>query len=98
MPARNVPKVDVPLIDKWVHFVFFGGFTFLWLCGYPSLKTIRLLVVLLLAIALGCTIEVLQGALPCLGRAMEFMDAVADSIGGVLGVAVFVGCSRMRRR
>ncbi len=89
MPAANVPKVEVPLIDKWVHFAFFGGFTFFWLCAKPSVKAIRLAAILLIAVTFGCLIELLQGALPALGRASEFMDAVADSIGALLGVIVF---------
>ncbi len=89
MPARNVPQVDVPLADKWVHFTFFGGFTFFWLCSRPMLKTGWLLTIGLVAIAFGCLIEIMQGALPSLGRASELMDAVADSIGAILGVAFF---------
>ena len=89
MPARNVPKVDVPLMDKWVHFTFFGGFTFFWLCSKPILSKAWLFSILAIAIAFGCAIEVLQGLLPALGRASEVMDAVADSIGAVLGVLIF---------
>lgn len=94
MPAMRVPKVNVPLIDKWVHFTFFGGFTFFWLCASPTLKTSRLVTVLLIAIAFGSLIEVLQGAFPSLGRASEFMDAVADSIGGLIGVLLFMAGAR----
>lgn len=89
MPAKNVPQVDVPLADKWVHFTFFGGFTFSWLCARPVFKTSWLITIGLVAVAFGALIEVLQGALPALGRASEFMDAVADSIGAVLGIILF---------
>ena len=89
MPAPNVPKVDVPLADKWVHFTFFAGFTFFWLCAHPSLRASRLLTVLIIGIAFGSLIEVFQGLLPVLGRASEFMDAVADSIGALLGTILF---------
>ena len=41
----------------------------------------------LIAVALGSFIEVMQGILSFLGRSMELMDAVADSIGGALGIA-----------
>jgi VanZ family protein len=89
MPAKNIPKVDAPLIDKWVHFVLFGGFTFLWLCSRPSLKRSWLVTILIIGIALGSTVELLQGALPSLGRACELLDAVADSLGSLLGVLLF---------
>jgi VanZ family protein len=31
----------------------------------------------------------MQGILTFLGRSMEFMDAVADSVGGLLGITSF---------
>ncbi len=98
MPSRNVPKVDVPLVDKWVHFAFFGGFTFFWLCAGPTLKIARLATVLIIAIAFGSLIEILQGAFPSLGRASEFMDAVADSVGGIIGIVLFAAFSRIFTR
>ncbi len=89
MPARNVPHVAVPLIDKWVHFIFFGGFSFLWLCSNPTRKMVRLVLMLAISVAFGCIIEILQGAFPGLGRSSEVMDVVADAIGGAIGVTLF---------
>lgn len=89
MPGKDIPKVDVPFIDKWVHFVLFGGFSFLWLCSRPILKLPWLVVVFFIGTAMGAAIELLQGALPALGRACEFLDAVADSIGTLIGILVF---------
>ena len=88
-PAKELPKVDVPLIDKWVHFVLFGGFSFLWLCAFPARTLSRYLTILLCGIALGALIEVLQGVFVSLGRSCELMDAVADSIGALLGIGIF---------
>jgi VanZ family protein len=39
----------------------------------------------LIATALGGLVEGLQSALPRLGRSGDFLDAVADAVGGVLG-------------
>ena len=88
-PGKDIPKVDVPLIDKWVHLVLFGGFTFLWLCARPQISLSRLLILFLISVAFGALIELLQGWFTSLGRSMELMDAVADSIGGLLGIGVF---------
>lgn len=88
-PGNELPKVNVPLIDKWVHLVMFGGFSFFWLCANPNIKLPRLSVLLLISIALGSVIELLQGVFKFLGRSMEFMDAVADSLGGLLGILLF---------
>jgi VanZ family protein len=88
-PAPELPHVAVPLIDKWTHFVLFGVFTFLWLCVRPDATTFQLFTLFLISVVLGCFIEVLQGLLTALGRSMELMDAVADGVGGALGIAVF---------
>jgi len=93
MPAREIPHVDVPLIDKWTHFVMFGLFSFLWLCARPAYTMRSLLILLLASIFLGCFIEYLQGTLTSLGRSMELMDAVADALGGLLGIVFFRVCA-----
>ena len=97
-PGKDIPKVDVPLIDKWVHLVLFGGFTFFWLCVKPLTKFSWLAVMFLIAVALGSFIELMQGWLTFLGRSMELMDAVADSIGGILGIGVFSLCAYFANR
>ncbi len=92
-PGKEIPKVDVPFIDKWVHLVLFGGFAFLWLCARPIINVRSLSGLFLICVALGSFIELMQGILSFLGRSMEFMDAVADSVGGILGIALFCLCA-----
>lgn len=88
-PSAELPHVAVPFVDKWTHFVLFGGFSFLWLCAYPGLGSRRYLLVIAASVLLGIAIELLQGALVSLGRSMELMDAVADALGGLIGAALF---------
>ena len=88
-PGRELPHSDIPFIDKWTHFILFGVFSFLWLCVYPSRRFSRLLLIGVIAAALGILIEYLQGWLPQLGRSKDAMDALADAIGGVLGAGLF---------
>ncbi len=92
-PANELPKVDVPLADKWVHFILFGGFTFLWLCARPIINNTSLLILFFISIGLGSFIELMQGILAFLGRSMELMDAVADAIGALLGIGLFCLCA-----
>ncbi len=92
-PASSFPKVDVPLADKWVHFVLFGGFTFFWSLVNPELTVKRLGLLFVKAILFGCFIELMQGLLTFLGRSMELMDAVADTIGAALGLTLFLLCA-----
>ena len=88
-PGKEIPKVDVPYIDKWTHLALFGGFTFLWLCARPQRNVKWLATLFLASVALGSFIELMQGLLSFLGRSMEFLDAVADAIGGLLGIGLF---------
>jgi VanZ family protein len=92
-PAGEIPKVDVPFIDKWTHLVIFGGFTFLWLCARPVRKASWLVILFFIALVYGCLIELMQGAFTSLGRSMELMDAVADGLGGLLGIGLFCLCA-----
>jgi len=88
-PSVEIPRVDIPLIDKWTHVVLFGIFSFLWLCARPTLTAKWGVSLLLVSVAFGAAVELLQGTLTFLGRSAEFMDAVADGLGGIVGIAVF---------
>ena len=94
MPGKEVPRVNIPFIDKWAHFVLFGTFAILWLCAYPSRRMSRLLIVFVAGIALGWLVEFVQGQLPALGRSQDNMDALADAVGALLGVLLFAVIAR----
>jgi len=94
-PSRQLPHVAVPFIDKWTHFVLFGGYTFLWLCAKPAYTNAYIIRLLAVAILMGCAIEVLQGTLTVLGRSMELMDAVADAVGALLGIALYIAIRKL---
>ena len=89
VPGREVPNIRIPFIDKWVHFVLFGGFSFLWLCtrSRPAFRTG--LVVFLASVALGYGVELIQGSGITSGRSYDLYDVYADSVGGLLGVLLF---------
>lgn len=89
MPAKEIPHVKMPLIDKWVHFIFFGGFSFLWLCARPSRRPARLAVIFGISIGFGMLIECLQYIFVSLGRSADWLDVLADSIGALLGITIF---------
>ena len=95
-PANELPHSDIPFVDKWTHFTFFGGFSILWLLAYPSRRAGRLLLVFILATAVGILVECLQMALPALGRSGEVLDAVADAAGGAIGAGLYYIFSRRK--
>jgi VanZ family protein len=89
MPGKDVPDVAIPLADKWVHFIVFAGFSFLWLCvpRKVSFKTGFLL--FLLSMIFGYIIELLQDSGITQGRSYDLNDVLADTIGGILGILLF---------
>ena len=95
IPSRDVPEVDLPLIDKWVHFVIFGGFSFLWLATFREVNVQKCFVIFLCSVAVGYVVELLQGSGITTGRSYDLMDVVADAVGGALGAIVFYGMDKI---
>jgi VanZ family protein len=89
IPGKEVPSVNIPLIDKWVHFVIFAGFTYLWLSAKQALDKRQGLIWFLWSGVLGLAVECLQGSGITTGRSFELLDIVADLIGGGLGVLLY---------
>ena len=89
IPGPDLPESNIPMADKWVHFVLFAGFTFLWMCAGPSQRLSSLLIALVVGCAFGWLVEELQGLLSFLGRNKSIQDIYADSIGSALGVLIF---------
>lgn len=94
IPGNEIPNINIRYVDKWVHFVLFGGFCFLWLMAKPSIHVARLAIVALIGIFFGWAIEELQGLLSFLGRAKDVKDIKADALGALLGVFLFYICAR----
>lgn len=93
-PGEDIPDVDVPLADKWVHFVLFGVLSFLQALAAPA----RWWAALLLGAAFGAAVEGLQALThPWLHRYGDVSDWVADLLGTVLGLLLFAGLRRILR-
>ena len=98
LPAKDIPDVNVPLADKWVHFILFGGFCFFWLLAFPDYRFRSLAGWFLAGVATGIAVELLQGALTFLGRSADPYDVLADSIGAILGVILFFVVAKITNR
>lgn len=86
----TIPSKDIPLPsslnDKSKHFIAFAGFTFFWL-----FQSSRYWLILIIAVLYGIGIEFWQAALPeSFHRGFEWYDALADSIGGVVGYFIYL--------
>lgn len=89
LPGYDIPDVQIPFIDKWVHFVFFAGYSFLALCLFKKPNSLQKLLILLSAAVLGLMVELIQGSGLIPGRGFEWNDILADSVGGVIGIILF---------
>ena len=89
LPAKEVPEMRIPFVDKIVHFAIFSVLTFIWLWFCESKKLVKYTVwVLLLVLTYGIIIEALQ-ELFFETRTADVWDVLANSIGILIGLAVF---------
>ena len=89
MPARNVPKVEVPLMDKWVHVAVFAALAFCW-SAYFSRRHLAATIMLVLACAaFGLAIEIVQGTGWISKRSFEWNDFFADLAGALIGAGTY---------
>ncbi len=80
-----VPKISN--IDKLEHMFSYLVLTFLWLLALGKTKTARLLIIII-CIIYGITIEILQGLLTNY-RSAELLDVVANTLGILLAILIF---------
>lgn len=90
IPIPETPLSDISMIDKWTHFVLYGGLCAVVWAEYgrqharPLNKQVWIYT-LLLPVIMGGLIEIVQAT--CTGgkRSGDIMDWAADNIGVVLG-------------
>lgn len=97
----NPPLEDVPFIDKWVHFVMYGGVVFAaWLDRIQSKtkgNSLRFaLVVCVYSSLLGGLMELLQGLTSY--RSCDLWDFYANVFGAVLASAIAICVVLCQRR
>ena len=86
LPAREASPRNAPHADKVIHFAMFAVFGLLWMRVGPVSRA-RVGLVLAAAVALAIGTELLQG-LPLIARDPDPFDAIADVLGGAMGVAL----------
>jgi VanZ family protein len=98
MPGKDFPSIpdwgSLLSFDKIIHMIFYGLLTLLILRG--KLKTTNKAVPLLFAVgtavfssAYGWFLEWFQGAY-CSDRMSDIMDGIANTVGAVLGMFIFL--------
>lgn len=95
IPLPETPLDEVELMDKWVHFVMFGGLTlcagleYLWKHRHTWRMPVLVIVAWLMSALMGGLVELAQAY--CTGgrRSGDWFDFLADAIGATLG---FLAC------
>ena len=86
---NDLPSFGVSGMDKYVHFTFHFGFTFLWSIYFCSLlknitfKTV--ITVFSVSVSYGILIEFLQGAYTTTRKA-DIMDVLANASGALIAI------------
>lgn len=90
IPGREVPSLSIFQYDKVLHCGIFAllAFLFLFLFEEPTLKKHGALS-FLVCTAYGYFVETMQGSGITEGRTFDHFDALADSVGAILGVLFF---------
>ena len=89
LPSESLPTGQPN--DKISHFVAFAGFTFFWF--FHSSKYWLLI---LIAAIYGISIEFWQAILPAsFHRSFDWNDALADGIGGIIGLPIYLFFRRL---
>lgn len=93
IPIPETPLDDVPMIDKWTHFVMYGSLCSVIFTEYanrhikPNIKSLAIGGVLL-PIIMGGLIELAQAYCTGGNRSGDWMDWIANSIGVMIGTAI----------
>lgn len=90
IPIPETPLSDIRMIDKWTHFVLYGGLCAVVWAEYGRqhahpLNRRAWIYTLLLPVIMGGLIEIVQATCTGGNRSGDIMDWVADNIGVVLG-------------
>lgn len=99
-PGEHVPQVGVFSYDKLGHSIIFGILSFLIPFGLKRKKNVTLslnaimLISLVFTIAYGSALEIMQDFIP--GRAMDYVDAIANTAGAIGGVTLFYLVNKMQ--
>lgn len=103
IPIPETPLSQVRFIDKWTHFVFFGGLcTIIWAEYGHSHRIIdrrmTLLWIVLAPIVMGGLIEIAQATLTGGNRSGDCLDWAADAVGVILGQLTGIPLARFLAR
>ena len=100
VPIPETPLSQISFIDKWTHFVFYGGLCMLIWAEYGYRHTAIdkrkvLLWIVIAPILMGGIIEIVQATCTGGNRSGDVLDWVADTIGVMLGQIIGIPLARV---
>ena len=104
MPVEKAPEtpfLDIPHLDKLVHFGIFGLLSWLMIRGLLKFNEVKdkitpIVISLVFPTIYGGIIEILQHFIP--GRGPDILDFLANTLGILMGVVTFLMFSDYRGR
>ncbi|MEI7524739.1 MAG: VanZ family protein [Mariniphaga sp.] len=97
LPSADIPQVPMfPGADKIVHLCMYLGLSAIscW-SMHAEINTKWYYLVILFAVSWGITMEIFQKIMN-LGRSFELLDILSNSIGAIIGVALFMLLVRLK--
>ena len=96
--SNEIPRINIPNIDKAVHIVFHFALTFFWFLFFSKHLKIGtifkpLMYSVLFSFVFGITIEILQ-SLVTTTRSADILDVAANSVGSILAIFAVVICNK----
>lgn len=100
VPIPETPLSQISFIDKWTHFVFYGGLCMLIWAEYGYRHTAidkrkALLWIVIAPILMGGIIEIVQATCTGGNRSGDVLDWTADTIGVMLGQIIGIPLARV---
>lgn len=90
---NEAKKINIPNLDKIVHFMFYTTSAFLWCWALLNKKakthTLNLTLIVLGLVLFGLLIEFLQDILPT-QRSFEWLDVLCNTAGVLSGTALYL--------
>jgi len=89
---NEVKRINIPNVDKIVHFVFYTVSSYLWLLAVLKGKVSKKTTVTLVALGLilfGLTVEYLQDTFT-VQRSFEWLDVLSNTLGVLFGTTVYL--------
>lgn len=88
IPGQDLPQTSLLQFDKLIHVGIFVVFAWLWMRAIDSITRMRAGGVFAFGVIFAIMTEIYQGMLP-FERSPDPLDAMADTVGILIGIALF---------